>query len=118
MIDLVVVVLGALIVHAGSNLVATYLEKHPALAASQQGQTVADKVAWMVSRNSKASFMVIAGLLGFLLMYAAHAKAQVLNTYAGVVSVLASSVTRAILTGPSRGTRHRSRRPETSLLDA
>lgn len=87
MIDFVVVVLGALIVHAGGKLVATYLEKHPALAASQQGQTITDKVAWMVNHNSGAYFIVIAGLLGFLLMYAAQAKAQVLNTYSGSLSL-------------------------------
>lgn len=87
MIDVVAVVLGALIVHAGSGLVATYLEQHPGVAASQEGQTVADKVAWMVNHNSGAYFIVLAGFLGFLLMYAAQAKAQVLNTYSGSLSL-------------------------------
>jgi cytosine permease len=87
MIDFVVVVLGALIVHAGSKLVATYLESHPDVAASQQGGTIADKVAWMVNHNSGAYFIVVAGVLGFLLMYAAQAKAQVLNTYSGSLSL-------------------------------
>jgi len=88
MIDFVVVVLGALIVHSGSKLVTAYLENHPDVAASQQGGSIADKVAWMVNHNSGAYFIVLAGLLGFLLMYAAQAKAQVLNTYSGSLSLV------------------------------
>jgi len=87
MIDVVVVVLGALIVHAGSKVVAAYLEQHSAVAASQEGATIADKVGWMVNHNSGAYFIVLAGLLGFILMYAAQAKAQVLNTYSGSLAL-------------------------------
>jgi cytosine permease len=87
MIDVVVVVLGALIVHAGSKVVGAYLESHPSVAASQQGATVADKVAWMVNHNAGAYFIVLAGLLGFVLMSAAQAKAQVLNIYSGSLAL-------------------------------
>nr|WP_279581470.1 hypothetical protein [Fodinicola feengrottensis] len=65
MIDIVMVVLGCLIVGAGSSAVATYLGKNPAVAASQQGATIAEKVSWMANNNSGAYFIVLAGLLGF-----------------------------------------------------
>jgi cytosine permease len=87
MIDVVVVVLGALIVHAGGELVTTYLEQHPGVALTQQGDTIADKVGWMVNHNAGAYFIVLAGFLGFVLMYAAQAKAQVLNTYSGSLAL-------------------------------
>jgi cytosine permease len=87
MIDVVVVVLGALIVHAGGKVVTTYLEQNPSVAASQQGATLADKVAWMVNHNAGAYFIVLAGFLGFALMYSAQAKAQVLNTYSGSLAL-------------------------------
>jgi cytosine permease len=87
MIDIVVVALGAIIVHAGGPVVAQYLSSHEAIAATQQGATVADKAAWMVNNNSGAYFIVLAGFLGFVLMYAAQAKAQVLNTYSGSLAL-------------------------------
>ena len=87
MMDIVIVVLGALIVRAGSGAVAAYLRANPATAAGQQGATVADKVSWMAANNSGAYFIVLAGMVGFLLMYAAQAKAQVLNTYSGSLSL-------------------------------
>jgi cytosine permease len=87
MIDIVIVVLGCLIVRGGSGAVATYLQDNPAIAASQQGATIADKVSWMADHNSGAFFIVLAGMIGFLLMYVAQAKAQVLNTYSGSLSL-------------------------------
>jgi cytosine permease len=87
MIDIVVVILGSLLIHAGSGVVAEYLSKNPAIAATQTGATIQDKVAWMVSNNSGAFFVVLAGFLGFLLMYVAQVKAQVLNTYSGSLAL-------------------------------
>lgn len=95
-IDIVVVVLGAIIVHAGSSSVSGYLNEHPDVAAAQQGEVAAEKVIWMVQHNTGAFFVVLAGLLGFVLMYVAQAKAQVLNTYSGslALSNLVDAVTR------------------------
>lgn len=87
MIDVIVVALGAVIVHAGSVVVSAYLTSHPEIAATQSGATIADKVAWMVDNNSGAYFIVLAGALGFILMYCAQAKAQVLNTYSGSLAL-------------------------------
>lgn len=87
MIDVVVVVLGTVIIHSGSGAVATYLTANPAVAATQTGATVADKVTWMVANNTGAFFVVLAGGFGFLLMYVAQVKAQVLNTYSGSLAL-------------------------------
>ncbi|POX48187.1 hypothetical protein C3489_27795 [Streptomyces sp. Ru71] len=87
MIDVIVVVLGTVIIHAGSKAVGDYLGAHPQVAATQVGSSIADKVTWMISNNSGAFFVVLAGLTGFLLMYVAQAKAQVLNTYGGSLAL-------------------------------
>ena len=87
MIDVFVVVLGTVIIHAGSGVVGDYLNTHPALAATQVGGTTAEKVAWMTMNNSGAYFVVLAGFVGFLLMWVAQAKAQVLNTYSGSLAL-------------------------------
>jgi len=87
MIDIVVVVLGTVLIHAGSGIVSDYLTANPDAAATQVGATVADKVAWMIANNSGAFFVVLAGVLGFVLMYVAQVKAQVLNTYSGSLSL-------------------------------
>ena len=41
----------------------------------------------MAQNNTGAYFIVFAGVVGFLLMYAAQTKAQVLNTYSGSLSL-------------------------------
>jgi cytosine permease len=87
MVDIFIVVLGTLILHAGGSVVARYLGDHPDVAAGQGGAAIQDKVAWMADNNSGAYFIVLAGLVGFLLMYAAQAKAQVLNTYSGSLAL-------------------------------
>jgi cytosine permease len=87
MIDIVVVVLGTIVIHAGSSVVGDYLNAHPGVAAGQTGDTIADKVAWMVNNNTGAFFVVLAGGLGFVLMYVAQVKAQVLNTYSGSLAL-------------------------------
>ena len=87
MIDIVVVILGTLIVHASTASVGTFLKGNPGAAASQIGDTIADKVSWMIANNTGAYFIIIFGFLGFLLMYVAQIKAQVLNTYSGSLSL-------------------------------
>ncbi|MCI9887440.1 hypothetical protein JT358_03035 [Micrococcales bacterium 31B] len=87
MIDIVVVIVGAFIVHASNPLVSEFLSTHPAEAASQIGESVADKMNWMIANNTGAYFIVLFGIFGFVLMYVAQAKAQVLNAYSGSLSL-------------------------------
>ncbi|WP_026058507.1 purine-cytosine permease family protein [Streptomyces sp. SS] len=87
MVDVFVVILGTIIIHAGFGAVGDYLTAHPHIAATQAGNSVAEKVTWMVNHNSGAFFVVLAGLTGFLLMYVAQAKAQVLNSYSGSLAL-------------------------------
>ncbi|MFJ9371012.1 purine-cytosine permease family protein [Nocardia sp. NPDC101769] len=87
MIDVVVVVLGTIVIHAGAVTVQNYLRDHPGVAATQGGDTTADKVLWMADNNSGAFFIVLAGFIGFALMYAAQIKAQVLNSYSGSLAL-------------------------------
>jgi len=87
MIDIVVVILGTLIVHASTGAAAQYLTDNPAAAASQVGDSIAAKVSWMIANNTGAYFIIIFGFFGFLLMYVAQVKAQVLNTYSGSLTL-------------------------------
>ena len=87
MIDIVVVVLGAVIVHASNATVASYLHANPASAASQVGSTIAEKINWMIANNTGAYFIILFGVTGFILMYVAQIKAQVLNTYSGSLTL-------------------------------
>lgn len=86
-VNLVVLVIGTLIVQAGSVVVGARLGGDPALAATQAGGSIEDKVAGMVSSNFGAFFVVLSGLLGFGLVYAAQAKAQVINAYSASLSL-------------------------------
>ncbi|MEO6825713.1 MAG: cytosine permease [Microbacteriaceae bacterium] len=87
MIDIVVVILGTLIVHASTAQAGQFLKSNPAAAASQVGDSIADKVSWMIANNTGAYFIIIFGFFGFLLMYIAQVKAQVLNTYSGSLTL-------------------------------
>lgn len=88
MIDIIVVILGAVIVHASANSVTDFLTRNPAAAETQVGESVADKVSWMIANNTGAYFVIIFGMVGFILMYVAQVKAQVLNTYSGSLSLV------------------------------
>lgn len=88
MIDIIVVVLGAVIVHASQSSVTNFLTGNPAAAESQVGETIAEKVSWMIANNTGAYFIIIFGIVGFILMYVAQIKAQVLNTYSGSLSLV------------------------------
>ena len=87
MMDIVLVALGSVVLGAGGPLVAEYLGSRPEVAGSQGGVTIADKVAWMATNNAGAYFIVLAGILGFALMYAAQVKSQVINTYSGSLAL-------------------------------
>lgn len=88
MIDIIVVVIGAVIVHASTASVTSYLGGNPAAAASAMGATIADKVTWMIANNTGAYFIIVFGGFGFVLMYIAQVKAQVLNTFSGALTLL------------------------------
>lgn len=82
-IDIVVVILGSIIGHASTDSVMAFLQANPAIAATQPGATIADKIQWMLQNDAGAYFIILAGITGFILMYVAQVKAQVLNTYSG-----------------------------------
>ena len=88
-VNIVVVVIGTIIFQAGNLAVAEHLADpaNSAQAASQIGATVEEKVAFLSGSNPGAYFIVLSGFLGFLVMYAAQAKAQVLNTYSGSLAL-------------------------------
>ncbi len=87
MIDIVVVVLGAVIVGASRTTVTNFLQGHPATAATQVGNTIPEKIGWLIGNNTGAYFIILFGVAGFILMYIAQIKAQVLNTYSGSLSL-------------------------------
>ncbi|MFD0692320.1 purine-cytosine permease family protein [Actinomadura fibrosa] len=102
-VNIVVVVVGTLIFQAGDAVVTDYLNDpaHAGVAATQAGATTAEKLAFMAHSNAGAYFIVLAGTLGFLVMYAAQAKAQVINTYSG--SLALSNLADAVAgRGPGR----------------
>ncbi|MBB1508414.1 cytosine permease [Tessaracoccus sp. MC1756] len=82
-----VVSLGALLYQAGDTVVAQYLSDNPALAESQMGDSIADKVQFLAHNNAGAYFVILAGIIGFIVMYAAQVKAQAINAYAGSLTL-------------------------------
>lgn len=86
-VNLLVPIIGTLIVQAGGVVVGIRLSADPALAATQPGASTGEKVAGMVSANPGAFFVVLAGAAGFALVYAAQAKAQVVNAYSASLSL-------------------------------
>ncbi len=88
-VNIVVVILGTLIFQAGHSVVAAFLEDpaNLAVAATQPGTTTEDKIGYMSKTNIGAYFVVLAGVLGFAVVYAAQAKAQVINTYSGSLAL-------------------------------
>jgi cytosine permease len=82
-IDILVVVTGAVIVYGATPIVAHYLiVHHQATAANAPQQATA-----LGNANTGAFFIVLSSVAGFLLMYAAQGKCQVLNTYSGSLAL-------------------------------
>ncbi|EOM75512.1 cytosine permease [Rhodococcus rhodnii] len=97
-VNVLVVIVGTLIFQAGNSVVTGFLQD-PAnadVAATQAGATTAEKLDFMAHSNAGAYFIVLAGAVGFLVMYAAQAKAQVINTYSSslALSNLSDAVVR------------------------
>lgn len=83
-IDFLMVLAGTIIIYGGNNNVMAYLVDHGLAPA---GQAARRMVGEMAQDNTGAYFVIFAGFVGFLLMYAAQAKAQVLNTYSGSLAL-------------------------------
>ncbi len=82
-IDVFNVVAGAIVIYGGTGLVVRYLIDHHQATAATAGTAAAG----IGASNTGAFFIVLSTVLGFILMYAAQAKAQVLNTYSGSLSL-------------------------------
>jgi cytosine permease len=88
-VNFFVVAIGTIIFQAGNSVVATYLEDpaNAGTAATIAGGTTAEKLSFMTHNDVGAYFIVLAGAIGFVVMYAAQAKAQVINTYSGSLAL-------------------------------
>ncbi len=88
-VNFFVVAIGTVIFQAGNSVVAQYLQEpaHAGTAATIPGASTSEKLAYMTSNDVGAYFIVLAGFIGFFVMYAAQAKAQVINTYSGSLAL-------------------------------
>ena len=82
-IDVLMVVAGTIIIYGGSGAVAAYLTNYGLALPAEAAQ----HARGMAQNNTGAYFVIFAGIAGFVLMYVAQAKAQVLNTYSGSLSL-------------------------------
>lgn len=83
--NVLMIVLGALIVIGGMPTVVEYL------LARNSGMTPAEAGAaggGFVMGNTGAFFVIFAGWIGFITIYAAQAKAQAINAYSGSLSLV------------------------------
>lgn len=82
-IDILMVVTGTIIIYGSTPIVAEFLVANngvnPGDAAGQASQ--------LAAANTGAYFIILSSIVGFILMYAAQAKAQVLNTYSGSLAL-------------------------------
>lgn len=78
--NLIMIVLGGLVVIGGIPEVAEYLMHRQAGLSPQQASEAA---AGFAMTNTGAFFVVLAGWVGFITIYAAQAKAQAINAYSG-----------------------------------
>lgn len=83
MLDIVGIALGILVLTGGNQLVGEYLVQHGsatnANAFAQANALAAD--------NTGAYFVILSGMIGFVLMYVAQVKVQVLNVYSGSLAL-------------------------------
>lgn len=81
--DILMVLGGTIIMYGGVGPTAKYLIAHH-MATSTTAVSAANAMA---QNNTGAFFIVLSAVVGFLLMYAAQVKAQVLNTYSGSLAL-------------------------------
>lgn len=82
-IDILMVLAGTIIIYGGTPSVVSYLAAH-GMAGADSAAALANRMA---QENTGAYFIIFAGVVGFLLMYVAQSKAQVLNTYSGSLAL-------------------------------
>ncbi|WP_446666032.1 purine-cytosine permease family protein [Flexivirga sp. B27] len=83
--NIVMTVLGSLVVIGGMPEVVKYLMAHNSgMTAAQAGEVGSG----YVMGNTGAFFVIFAGWLGFVTIYAAQAKAQAINAYSGSLSLV------------------------------
>lgn len=83
--NLIMIVLGGLVVIGGIPEVAEYLMHRQAGLSPQQASEAA---AGFAMTNTGAFFVVLAGWVGFVTIYAAQAKAQAINAYSGSLALV------------------------------
>lgn len=83
--NIVMVVLGALIVIGGMPQVIEYLM---ARDAGLTPEAAAAAAGGFVMSNTGAFFVIFAGWIGFITIYASQAKAQAINAYSGSLSLV------------------------------
>ncbi len=83
MIDIIIMISGSVIVYGGLQPAISYVITH-GLATSTNAASYVNNLA---TNNTGAFFIVLSSIVGFVLMYAAQAKAQVLNTYSGSLAL-------------------------------
>lgn len=81
-VNIVVVLVGTILVFGAAPIVTEYFLAAGGTAAQADADTQA-----LASNNTGAYFMILSSVIGFLLMYAAQIKAQILNTYASSLSL-------------------------------
>lgn len=83
--NILMIVLGGLVVIGGIPEVAEYLMNRNSGMTPQQA---AEAAGGYSMTNSGAFFVVLAGWLGFITIYAAQAKAQAVNAYSGSLALV------------------------------
>lgn len=83
MMDVVTMIAGAVIVFGGMGPAIHYMIAHH-MATKANALSAANALA---ANDTGAFFIVLSATLGFILMYAAQVKAQVLNTYSGSLAL-------------------------------
>ena len=83
--NIVMVVLGALIVIGGMPEVVAYIMDRN--SGMSQAEAAATAGGYVMS-NTGAFFVIFAGWLGFVTIYASQAKAQAINAYSGSLSLV------------------------------
>ncbi|WP_156935191.1 purine-cytosine permease family protein [Pseudonocardia spinosispora] len=83
MLDIVGIALGILVLTGGNKLVGEYLVAHGESTAA----TAVAQAGVLATHNTGAYFVILSGTLGFVLMYVAQTKVQVLNVYSGALAL-------------------------------
>lgn len=83
MLDIIGILMGILVLIGGNSLVARYLISHHLASHA----TAVAQASVLASTDTGAYFVVLSTMAGFILMYVAQAKVQVLNVYSGSLAL-------------------------------